>query len=76
MSRPPAFAAADKIRIVLSVLTGEMTVAEAARRNKLSETSMGKWRQQFLEAESRAWPRAAQPAHRAGSRRWRPRSPS
>lgn len=50
MSRPPVFSAEDKIRIVLSVLAGEMTVAEAARRNKVSETSVGKWKQQFLEA--------------------------
>jgi transposase len=50
MSRLPAFSAEDKIRIVLSVLAGEMTIAEAARRNKVSETSIGKWKQQFLEA--------------------------
>ena len=50
MSRPPVFPAEDKIRIVLSVLAGEMTIAEAARRNKVSETSIGKWMQQFLEA--------------------------
>ena len=50
MSRPPVFPAEDKIRIVLSVLAGEVTVAEAARRNKVSETSIGKWKQQFLEA--------------------------
>ena len=49
MSRPPVFPAEDKIRIVLSVLAGEVTVAEAARRNKVSETSIGKWKQ-FLEA--------------------------
>lgn len=29
--------AADKRRIVLSVLSGEVTIAEAARRNKVSE---------------------------------------
>lgn len=50
MSRPPVFPAEDKIRIVLSVLAGEVTIAEAARRNKVSETSVGKWKQQFLEA--------------------------
>ena len=27
-----------------------MTIAEAARRNKISETSIGKWKQQFLQA--------------------------
>jgi len=30
--------------------SGEMTIADAARRNKVSETSIGKWKQQFLEA--------------------------
>jgi transposase len=50
MSRPPVFPAEDKVRIVLSVLAGELTMAEAARRNKVSETSIGKWKQQFLEA--------------------------
>jgi transposase len=44
MSRPPQFPVEDKIRIVLSVLAGEMTVAEAARRNKTSQTSVAKWR--------------------------------
>ena len=38
MSRPPAIPAADKVRIVLSILAGEMTCAEAARRKKVSET--------------------------------------
>jgi transposase len=50
MSRPPQFPVEDKLRIVLSVLAGEMTIAEAARRNKTSETSVGKWKQQFLES--------------------------
>src|SRR5215207_9813170 len=50
MSRPPVFPVEDKTRIVLSVLAGETTVAEAARRNKVSETSVGKWKQQFLES--------------------------
>lgn len=30
MSRPPVFPVEDKFRIVLSVLAGEMTIAEAA----------------------------------------------
>ena len=40
---------ADKQRIVLSVLRGEASVAEAARRNKCSETSIAKWRDQFVQ---------------------------
>lgn len=63
MARPPMFKAQEKQRIVLSVLRGECTVAEAARRNKCSETSIAKWRDQFvqgglqvLEDESRQGP--------------------
>jgi transposase len=48
MARPPMFKASEKQRIVLSVLRGEATVAEAARRNRCSETSIAKWRDQFL----------------------------
>lgn len=50
MSRPPVFPVEDKIRIVLSVLSGEMTIAEAARRNKVSEQSVSRWKAQFLES--------------------------
>jgi transposase len=48
MSRPPVVSAGGKIRTVLSVLAREMTTADTARRNKLSETSIGKRKQQFL----------------------------
>jgi transposase len=54
MSRPPAIPAADKVRIVLSVLAGEMTCAEAARRNKVSETTIGNWKRQFLDGGAAA----------------------
>lgn len=43
MSRPPAFPAEEKIRIVLPILAGETTVAEAARRSKVSEQYVGNW---------------------------------
>ncbi len=33
---------------MLSVLRAESTQAEAARRHAISETSIGKWREQFL----------------------------
>ena len=35
---------------MLSVLGGECTVAEAARRTKCSETTIAKWRDQFVQA--------------------------
>lgn len=40
MSRPPKFKVSEKQQIVLSVLRGEATIAEAARRNKCSQTSV------------------------------------
>ena len=49
MARPPMFKVQEKQGIVLSVLRGECTVAEAARRNKCSETSIAKWRDQFVQ---------------------------
>jgi transposase len=50
MARPPMLSVHDKQQIVLSVLRGECTVAEAARRNMCSETSIAKWRDQFVAA--------------------------
>ena len=50
MGRPPVIPAEQKTRIVLSVLAGEMTIAEAARREKVSEQSIGRWKADFLEA--------------------------
>jgi transposase len=59
MARPPMFSVPAKQRIVLSVLRGEMTVAEAARRNRCSETSVAKWREQFVQGGVRALEAAA-----------------
>jgi transposase-like protein len=44
------FPADEKVRIVLSILAGEITVAEAAPRANLSEQSVGNWKRQVLEA--------------------------
>ena len=41
--------AEEKVRIVLSILAGEVTVAEAAGRVKVSEQSVGNWQRRFLE---------------------------
>jgi transposase len=48
--RPPKYPVDVKLKIVLSVLQGESTQAEAARRHGVSETSIGKWKEQFLSA--------------------------
>lgn len=50
MARPPKHPVDVKLKIVLSVLAGESTQAEAARRHGVSETSIGKWKEQFLTA--------------------------
>ena len=50
MGRPASIPAERKTRIVLSVITGEMSIAEAARREKVSEQSIGRWKADFLEA--------------------------
>jgi transposase len=49
MARPAVISIEDKFRLVVSVVSGEMTVAEAARRSKVSEQSIGNWKRQFLE---------------------------
>ncbi|MBA3309118.1 MAG: transposase [Nocardioidaceae bacterium] len=54
MARPPTRAAEDKVRIVLAVLRGEMTIAEAARREAVSQTSIANWRDQFLDGGQQA----------------------
>lgn len=49
MPRPAVISVEDKFRLVCSVMAGEMSVAEAARRSRVSEQSMGNWKRQFLE---------------------------
>ena len=49
MARPPQHPVDVKLKIVLSILAGESSQAEAARRHGISETSIGKWKQQFLD---------------------------
>ena len=41
MGRPPSIPVEKKTRMVSSVLAGEMSIAEAARREKVSEQSIG-----------------------------------
>lgn len=50
MGRPPVIPAERKTRIVLSVLAGEVSIADAARKEKVSEQSIGRWKADFLEA--------------------------
>jgi transposase len=50
MSRPPTIPPEKKTRIVLAILAGEMSIAEAARKEKVSEQSIGRWKAEFLDA--------------------------
>ena len=87
MGRPPSIPVEKKTRIVLSVLAGEVSVAEAARREKVSEQSIGRWKADFLEAgktalaagksgpSSREEQLEAEVAELTGPRRGRSRDP-
>jgi transposase len=50
MARPSALSPEEKSQLVLSVLAGEMSVAEAARKAKVSEQSVSNWKRQFIES--------------------------
>lgn len=50
MGRPPVFRPVTKTKIVSRVLSGEASVAEAARKENVSEQSIGRWKAEFLEA--------------------------
>jgi transposase len=50
MGRPPVIPPEKKSRIVLSILAGEVSIAEAARKEKVSEQSIGRWKAEFIEA--------------------------
>jgi len=49
MARPPLKSVEDKTRIVMAVPREELSIAEAARREGVSQTSIANWRDQFLE---------------------------
>jgi len=50
MAKPSKKTTDQKLRVVLSVLRGEHSVAEAARRNGVPEQSVHIWKRQFLDA--------------------------
>ncbi|HEX6207502.1 MAG TPA: helix-turn-helix domain-containing protein [Actinomycetota bacterium] len=67
MGRKPYKSAEEKLQVVLSVLRGEMTQVEAARRLEMSQTTIAKWQKQFLEGARESLARgdnAAAPASR------------
>ena len=46
----PTLPIEQKVRVVLSVLAGEMSMAEAARRHGVTNAAVAKWRDQFVAA--------------------------
>jgi transposase-like protein len=58
------FSAEEKIRIVLSGLRGEDSIAELCRREGIVQNLYYRWSKEFLEAGKSAWP-----ATRRGQRR-------
>jgi transposase len=44
-----------KFQIVLELLTGEKRAAQLCREHQISETSLSRWRQQFLEHGARVF---------------------
>jgi len=54
MGHQPTKSVEDKNRIVLAVLRGEISIAEASRREGVSGVSISKWRDQFLAGGQQA----------------------
>jgi transposase len=44
-----------KFQLVLKLLTGEKRAAQICREHQVSETSLSRWRQQFLDNGARAF---------------------
>ena len=45
-----------RLQIVLAVMSGEITIAEAARRHGVSTESINRWRNRFVDAGKAATP--------------------
>jgi len=65
MARPSKFTPDKKRQVALSVLRGELTIAEAGRRFAASETSVAQWR---LSQTGPAQPASATPNATATSK--------
>lgn len=59
-------------RIVLTVLRGEVTIAEAARREAVSQTSIANWRDQFLDGGQQAVAAGGPTKPTTREQRWTP----
>jgi transposase len=68
VGRRPYRSADEKLAVVLSVLRGEMTQVEAARRLEMSQTTIAKWQKQFLDGAHEALARGENPKAPASKR--------
>ncbi|NEC84729.1 helix-turn-helix domain-containing protein [Streptomyces sp. SID12501] len=64
MPRPPALPPEEKVSILLAILAGETTAADAARQAGVSAQAVSAWKKRFIEAgrtglESAPFPTAA-----------------
>ena len=55
MSEPSQRSPGRKLQVVLSVLRGELSVAEAARRVGVAEQTVHNWKNAFFQLCVRAW---------------------
>lgn len=70
MGRRPFKSPEEKLQVVLSVLRGEVTQVEMARRLHTSQTTIAKWHKQFLDGgrEALAGARTPKPTRPVGGR--------
>lgn len=50
MPRPPALPPEEKVSILLAILAGELTAADAARQTGVSAQAISMWKKRFIEA--------------------------
>ena len=50
LARPPALPADQKVALILSVLSGELSAAQAARNAGVSDQAISTWKRRFVEA--------------------------
>lgn len=70
----PVFPAKGKTRIVLSVLSGERAIVEAARRNEVSEQSVSRRKAQFREGARAGIAEVGTAGPSSREEQWRPGS--
>ena len=60
----------EQIQVVLAVLKGELSLAEAARRHGVSSATVGNWRDRFVDAGKAGMDRSLPGPGRVGFYAW------